>query len=103
MKTFKNPDWKQFITESGIAGFCLVLWLTGLFLLMVRPVVHLALNVSFWLLLCGVLVFTFVIVEPKYAGLSVGCGIAAFGTFILVFLYDRLIGFLLGMDAITMY
>ncbi len=103
MKTFKNFDWKQFFIESGIAGFYRVLWLIGIFLLMVRPVIHFALNVLFWLLLVGVLVFTFIRAEPEHAGLKLGCGVAAFGTFILVFLYDRLIGYLLGMDAITTY
>lgn len=103
MKTFKKFDWKQFFTGSGLAGFYLVLWLIGMFLLMARPVIHFALNVLFWLLLMGILVFTFIRAEPEHAGLKLGCGVAAFGTFILVFLYDRLIGYLLGMDAISTY
>lgn len=103
MKSFKNFDEKQFIAEFGIAGFYIVLWLIGMFLLMVRPVVHFALNVLFWLLLVGVLVFTFIRAEPEHAGLKLGCGVAAFGAFVFVFLYDRLIGYLLGIDAITTY
>ena len=103
MKNIKNFDLKQFFKESGVAGFYFLLWLIGMFLLMVRPIIHLALNVLFWLLLVGVLVFTFIRAEPEHAGLRLGCGVAAFGTFVLVFLYDRLIGYLLGMDAITTY